>query len=375
MSRTISFLLALAAIGCATLALVGVAAYSFLNNPASTSDEVAVFEVKPGDGFKTIAKRLEETGLIGSAFKLELYARLTGAGRKVKMGEYAIRRSSTPAQVLEVISSGRSIEYVITIQEGFNKFEIAELLERQNVATKKDFLALVDDPAFVKETIGESLPTLEGYLFPETYHVTKFTGAKGLVKMMADRFKGSMSRLTLPTHPGTGRQMTRHELVTLASIIEKETGAPEERPLISSVFHNRLRLGMRMQTDPTVIYGIWEKTGVWNRNITKNDLLTPSRYNTYTMAGLPPGPISNPGAEALKAATLPANSEFLFFVSRNDGTHIFSKDYGGHQKAVTKFQIDRKAREGKSWRDLQKRQQASPDGVRSGNKKAAAPRP
>jgi UPF0755 protein len=148
---------------------------------------------------------------------------------------------------------------------------------------------------------------------------------------------------------------TRHQIVTLASIIEKETGAPEERPLISSVFHNRLLKKMRLQTDPTVIYGKAEKSGKIEINITRADLLTPSRYNTYVIPALPPGPIANPGKEALLAAVNPAASGYLFFVSQNDGTHVFSEDYSAHNRAVQKFQLDRKAREGKSWRDLQNR--------------------
>jgi UPF0755 protein len=172
---------------------------------------------------------------------------------------------------------------------------------------------------------------------------------------MVERFLQNFAKLQ--AMPGwNSTRLTRHQLVTLASIVEKETGAPEERPVISSVFHNRLRLNMKLQTDPTVIYGIWEQTGQWNRNISRDDLLAPSKYNTYTFVGLPVGPIANPGYEALLAAGGPAQTEFLFFVSRNDGTHVFSRDYGQHRSAVMQFQIDRAARDGKSWRDLKNRE-------------------
>jgi UPF0755 protein len=358
LSRTLSILLACIAVICGIAALVGGVAYSFLNSSASDSQEVAVFEVRPGDSFKAAARRLEEAGLLKSAQKFELYGRFSGIGKKMKVGEYAIRRNSTPLEIASVIVSGRSIEYVITVTEGFNRFEIADLLEKHAIADRKEFLALTREPAFIHSLLGEDIESLEGYLFPETYHVTKFTGARGLVRMMVERFKENFAKITLPVNPRTGEKMTRQELVTLASIIEKETGAPEERPLISSVFHNRMKIKMRLQTDPTVIYGVWEKSGSWNRNISRADLTTPTRYNTYVFEGLPFGPISNPGFEAIKAASQPAQSEFLFFVSRNDGTHIFSKDFGAHQKAVARFQLDRKAREGKSWRDLQKRKQA-----------------
>ena len=159
---------------------------------------------------------------------------------------------------------------------------------------------------------------------------------------------------------------TRHQIVTLASIIEKETGAPEERPLISSVFHNRLKKGMRLQTDPTVLYGKAERVGSFAINITTEDLRTPNRYNTYTIYGLPPGPIANPGREALSAVLAPAESTYLYFVSQNNGTHIFSSDYEAHNKAVKHFQLDPKAREGKSWRDLSKKKVEAPAAAPAG---------
>ena len=363
--KVLAILVAIGVVGAAGIAFV---AFSFLNTPASDSQEAAVFEIAPGESFKTVARRLQEQGLVTSADKMALYGRLTGAAGKVRVGEYSIRRDSKPAEVLSILSSGKSIEYSITVPEGHNIYEIADILEASGRVSKADFLQLARDPAFVKEVIGEPVSSLEGYLFPETYHITKFTGAKGLIKMMTSRFKENFAKVVVP--PGFG--LKSHEIVILASIIEKETGAPEERPVISSVFHNRLSMNMRLQTDPTVVYGKWEKTGTWDKNISKEDLLTPTRYNTYTLNGLPHGPIANPGFEALKAAVAPANTEFLFFVSRNDGTHIFSKEYGQHQKAVTQFQLDRKAREGKSWRDLQNRQ-AAPEQVNAAPAMKPAP--
>jgi len=150
---------------------------------------------------------------------------------------------------------------------------------------------------------------------------------------------------------------TRHQVVTLASMIEKETGAAQERPLISSVFHNRLRKRMRLQSDPTTIYGIWQN---YKGNLKRSDLVNPTQWNTYTIAALPVGPIGNPGFEAIQAALAPATSEFLFFVSNNDGTHAFSKTYEEHSNWVKKLQMDPKAREGKSWRDQYKKERESP---------------
>ncbi len=326
-------------------------AISFLNTPASDDGETTVFEVRPNESFKTIASRLEEQNLIRSARFLEIYGRLTKVGGKVRVGEYAIRKDAKPRDVLNVITSGKSIEYSVTIQEGFNIFEIADVIEERKIATRDEFLELVRDPALVKELLGFEATSLEGYLFPETYNITKFTGARGLVKMMVSRFKENFAKAKAMK----ASSLSDRELVILASIIEKETGAPEERPIIASVFYNRMKINMKLQTDPTTIYGLWEKTGTWDRNLSKNDLLTPSRYNTYSFVGLPPGPIANPGLEAMKAAAHPAESDSLFFVSRGDGTHVFSKDLKGHVNAIAKFQLDKKAREGKSWRDLQKR--------------------
>jgi UPF0755 protein len=328
---------------------------SYLKTPASNSPETTIFEVAPGQSFKSVVRRLEEQGLIKNARILELYTRFSSVGAIVKVGEYAIPKNANPLEVMAQIRSGKSIEYPITISEGLNLFEIADLVEQTKVlGTKDDFLSLVKDRKFVKEVLGEERASLEGYLFPETYKITKFTGAVGLVKMMISRFDENYQKAS----EGFTTNLTKHELVTLASIIEKETGAPEERPLISSVFHNRLKLNMKLQTDPTVIYGVWERTGIWNKNISKEDLLTPNRYNTYSFTGLPYGPIANPGYEAIRAAFSPAESDYLFFVSKNDGTHVFSKDFGAHKKAVGEFQLNKSAREGKSWRDLKKRPKA-----------------
>lgn len=364
MSSTRKFLLILIALVLAVVTSVGLIALRFLTEPASESSETAVFEVRPGESFKSVSRRLFEDGLVTSYSKLDLYAKMTGVGGKVRVGEYALRRDLNPREVLSILVSGKSIEYSVTVTEGSNRFEIGDALEKQGIIKRAEFLQLTGDEKFASELVGgEPVSTLEGYLFPETYHITKFTGARGLIKMMVARFKENFGKIRRDPE----NSLRPHQLVTLASIVEKETGAPEERAVIASVFYNRLKKGMRLQTDPTVVYGVWEKSGAWNRNISRQDLLTPTRYNTYTLEGLPYGPISNPGLDALKAAADPADTEFLFFVSRNNGTHVFSKDYKGHVNAVAQFQLDRKAREGKSWRDLKNRTE-KPTEVNSGSK-------
>lgn len=324
---------------------------SFLIKPASHEDKKIIFLVQQGS-FGLIASQLQHIGVIKDARMFSLYARLTAKTGSVKIGEYEFNTNMTPSQVLSILTSGKSITYPITIPEGTNMYEISMLLESRGFAKKEEFLALCKNREFIKELLGETLPSLEGYLFPNTYIFTKFTGTKEIIREMVKQFlnayaEASSGPMTVP--------MKRHEAVTLASIIEKETGAPEERGLVSSVFHNRLKKRMMLQTDPTVIYGVFDTTGVMPQNIRKSDLLTPNRYNTYTFKGLPFGPISNPGKEAIIAAFNPEDSEFLFFVSKNDGTHTFTTSYQDHSKAVSKFQVDKKQRQGKSWRDLSKK--------------------
>lgn len=338
----------------AVMAGVGYVAKEFLQSRPSETGQEVVYEVLPGKSFKAISKDLESKGLIKSASLFNIYARFTGERSRIKVGEYLLKTNMTPNEVMGVITSGKSIARSITITEGMSIYEIGDLFERQGLGSAESFVKLVRDPQFVKTLLGEDHESLEGYLFPETYMVTKYTDAKTIVNNMVKRFKAVFGEVS------TQAQLpawSRHQIVTLASIIEKETGAPHERPLISSVFHNRLQKKMRLQTDPTVIYGKAESTGKIEINITRSDLLSPTRYNTYVISGLPPGPISNPGRESLLAAMKPEPSEYLFFVSQNDGTHVFTKDYKDHQAAVTKFQLDRKAREGKSWRDLKKKEQ------------------
>lgn len=330
-------------------------AFRFVRSPASQDSALVVFSVDKGQTLREIALALEKERLITDAKKFRVYVRFKALGNKVRAGEYALRRDMPPSEILRILASGRSIEYIVTVSEGLNRFEIASIVDRLGLGTKEEFLRVTQDRSFIKSTLGQDLPSLEGFLYPETYYVTRASGVRGLVRQMVSKFKEKFAQI--PSGNSEATPLTSHQIVVLASIIEKETGAPEERPLISSVFHNRIRKGMRLQTDPTVIYGIWTKTGSWNRNISRQDLVTPTPYNTYLIPGLPPGPIANAGWEALVAAVRPARSEFLFFVSRNDGTHVFSKDYRQHKTAVGDYQLNRKAREGKSWRDLKKRTQ------------------
>jgi len=325
---------------------------SFVTDSPSNDATEVVYEVGQGRTFTGVAVDLESKGLIKDAKLFRLYARFVGKGSKLKVGEYALRRNMTPQQVLNTLSSGVSIGRTLTISEGLNIFEISELYQAKGFGTKDEFLNVVLDKTFIKSLLGEEHDSLEGYLYPETYSLTKYSTTKTLVTQMVQNFQRIYNEV-IPNSEIKG--LTKHQIVTLASIVEKETGAAEERPIISSVFHNRLAKGMMLQTDPTILYGIAQENRKVILKIGREDIRRPTRYNTYVIKGLPPGPIANPGREALLATVKPDSTDFLFFVSENDGTHVFSTNYEAHNAAVKKFQVNPNARKGKSWRDLNKK--------------------
>lgn len=328
----------------------------FLNKSPGDEHKAIVFEVPNGVAFHHIANELQARGVITNAFKLGLYAKFTGQATHVKVGEYELFTDMKPADVLQTLVSGKSISYELVVPEGNNIFDIRDSLNKLWAGRGDDFLKLVTNQKFIQQLTGFSLPSLEGYLFPETYSLTKFTTNEVLVRHMFDKFQEVIKE----TNQNPKFTMPLGEQVILASMIEKETGAPEERPMIASVFYNRRAKHMRLQSDPTIIYGLAvERKGEVPKNITKADILHPTLYNTYTVPDLPTAPISNPGRAALKAALNPIESGYLFFVSRNDGTHVFTESLEKHTQAVVKFQVDKRAREGKSWRDLSKRNKSS----------------
>lgn len=324
---------------------------AFLSTPARPKHDEAIrdviFDIPEGKSFYTIARELEEKGLITDAFKFKILVRLLYSHTPLKVGEYKLTTGLRPREILQIITSGHSITYPLTIPEGQNVFEIREQINQLWPGRGDEFFTLATNVEFIKKLIGQAAPSLEGYLYPETYTLSKYTAMQALIRQMVDQFNRQQEAVV----SSAKIKMPLHELVTLASVIEKETGAAEERPLISSVFHNRLRKHMRLQSDPTILYGILIQTQQMKSNITKADIHQPTAYNTYTVPALPLGPIANPGREALWAAANPANSEYLYFVSRNDGTHVFTTNYKDHEKAVKKFQLDRKMRKDKSWRD------------------------
>ncbi|MEM7645438.1 MAG: endolytic transglycosylase MltG [Pseudomonadota bacterium] len=318
-----------------------VALHMYLAQPTGLQKN-ALFWVKKGSSFNGVAQQLQKRGVVANASLFAKIGRFYGYDKKLKFGEYQMTSEMTYDDVYKKITSGDSFRYSVTFVEGDHIYDYARILEKKGLCKKKDFLALVKNTGFIKKILGERQKTLEGYLFPDTYSFSKVDGAKKMIKTMVSRFFTKTKSLGF-----SNSKLSRHQAVTLASIIEKETGAAFERPLISSVFHNRMKKKMRLQTDPTIIYGILDKTGREITNIRKKDIRAPTAYNTYVIKGLPPGPIANPGFESLKAALNPKKSDFLYFVSQNDGTHVFSKTYKAHQGAVRKYQLNPKRRQRK----------------------------
>jgi len=282
-----------------------------------------------------VAHALEEQGLIRDARAARWLARFEDLSSKLKVGEYELSRAQSTREILETLAVGRVQTHAVVIPEGLRAVEIAMRLDAAGLADRDAFLEIVTDPAAARER-GLDAASLEGYLFPDTYRFARGLPAAAVVDAMVDEFKAVYREL----EPLVERQdLSMHELVTLASIVEKETGAPDERPLIAAVFLNRLKRRMRLETDPTVIYGVEDFDG----NLRKVHLLDESNpYNTYKIPGLPPGPIASPGRDALEAVLEPADSPYLFFVSRNDGTHVFSKSYAEHERAVDRYQRRRR---------------------------------
>lgn len=333
-------------------AFIGLEGLRFAHRPVSDRSDQLLFEVSPGESFHQVASRLANLNLVSNKRKFLILGRINQAATNIRIGEYELRYNMSPMEILNILKSGISAKRVLTIPEGYNRYEIAQLFQEAGLGKSDDYLKITEDKALIRELLQQDLSSLEGYLYPETYYFTKFSGAREVVKTQVKRFLEQFESVKgTPPLP-----LDRHQVVILASMIEKETGAPEERPTIASVFFNRLVKNMKLQSDPTTLYGILDLTKVMKKNITKQDLLTPTRYNTYTVPALPYGPIANPGKEALSSVFRPAQTNYLFFVSRNDGTHIFSENLQGHNQAVQKFQMNAKARQGKSWRDLKKRE-------------------
>lgn len=307
----------------------------YLDAPTTDTGETRSVEIPNGTPFNQVATMLEKEGVITGSRKFRWLAWFQGIEKEIKAGDYTFRTGMRPSEVIDMLVEGRYTTITVTIPEGFTVLQIARIFQEKGLGREEVFLALSVDPQFIKslQIKGNSL---EGFLFPDTYQFRKGMGEDAILREMVGRFKQVYSDAYRKRAKELGLNQT--EVVTLASIIEKETSDPSERYVIGAVFHNRLKKGIPLQSDPTVIYGIKN----FNGNLTKEDLQTETPFNTYLIRGLPPQPIANPGEESIKAALYPSPDNYLYFVSKNNGTHHFSATLEEHNRAVDTYQRKRR---------------------------------
>lgn len=320
------FLLLSLALGVSLFAL-------YLFFPLSREARVVEVKVERGEPFAAVVEKLTRQRVIAHGRLFSLWAHLLGADKKIQWGLYRFELPLSPHEVLTRLKLGKGVFLRVTIPEGLTVAEVADLLESHGVLARQAFIAETKNSELLADLGLER--GIEGYLFPDTYYFTPLSTARDVLLAMVERFRKAFSPEMERRASELG--LNAHQAVTLASLIEKETGIEDERPLVSAVFHNRLRANMPLQSDPTVIYGL----GAFSGNLTRQDLRTPTRYNTYLISGLPPGPICNPGISSLRAAIAPATAPYLYFVSKNDGSHAFSVTLAEHNRAVRLYQKGR----------------------------------
>lgn len=292
-------------------------------------------EIPPGAGPASIGRRLAQTGVIRDQLSFRIALARSGQARRLQAGEYRFDRPMTTREVIDKIARGDVFLRPVTFREGLTVRQMAEIYERDGGGSKAEFLRAAENASLIHD-IDPSAPDLEGYLFPDTYTLPRRTTADQLVQRMVTAFRDVMTPDLVQR--AAARGMSVRELMTLASLVEKETAKPGERPIVAAVYTNRLKIGMGMQCDPTVIYAL-ERAGKYDGNLTRENLQFDSPYNTYRYSGLPPGPIANPGLASLEAAVRPAPVSHLYFVSRNDGSHVFADTLAEHNRNVQEWQI------------------------------------
>jgi UPF0755 protein len=293
-------------------------------------------QVTEGMSFKTIAGTLQKEGLIRYRGYFEIIGRVQGISRKVRTGYYGLSTNMSMWEVLDALRKGKIIEYEVVVPEGYNLYQIGWTISGTPLISEPhEFVDLVKNKKYV-HSLGIEADTLEGYLFPDTYYLPKGIKLDEIPKKMVQRYKAIFT----DSYRNRAKELgfTEHQIITLASIVEKEAKVSSERKLISAVYHNRLKQGMKLQADPTAVYG----TKAWITRVTSQDLKRISPYNTYLHKGLPPGPIANPGEGAILATLYPENVDYLFFVAQGDGSHFFSRDFGAHEKAIGRYRSNQK---------------------------------
>lgn len=300
-----------------------------------TGDEVFV-DVAAGDSSRVIASRLADAGVVQDALTFRLAVWQSGRDRQLQAGEYHFDEPLSALDVIDTIARGRVYLRLITFPEGLTIEEMATVFDGSPFGDRDAFMVAANRVELISD-LDPDATSLEGYLFPETYALPRDAAADDLVEAMVSQFRQTF-RPELRDHVRQS-EMTVREAVTLASLIEKETGSADEHPLVSAVYTNRLRIGMPLQCDPTVIYAL-QLEGLYDGNLTRANLKHDSPYNTYVYGGLPPGPIAAPGRAALEAVVAPADVSHLYFVSRNDGTHEFADTLREHNRNVQRYQVE-----------------------------------
>jgi UPF0755 protein len=321
--------------------LAGAAAwwmYGQVVEPYRGYQEPEVFvDIPSGSGPARIGQRLVAAGVVRDTTVFRAALLISGQARALKAGEYRFAEPMHALEVIDTIARGDVYKRLLTFREGLTILEMAQLFEDKQFGTAADFRKAAGNAALIAD-LDPAAPDLEGYLFPETYSLPRQTPAAEVVAQMVANFRQALSPELRQAAAADG--FTVRQLVTLASLVEKETGAPAERPLVAAVYRNRLKIRMGMQADPTVIYAL-QKAGKYQGNLTRAHLRElDSPYNTYKYSGLPPGPIAAPGRASLEAAARPADVDYLYFVSRNDGTHVFASTLDEHNRNVFTWQIE-----------------------------------
>ncbi len=307
--------------------------FEFLSTPKSPPEKI-LYEIERGEGAKSLAEHLKEKGILQKKMTFLIGHSLFYSQKTIKAGEYVFDLPLSIQKILHIITNGEILLHAATIPEGLTRMEIADHLESLDFSERQAFMKASEDTTAIS-VIDSEARDLEGYLFPETYFFSKGVTTEKIVRSMTTQFKDTFSEEWTRRSDEIG--LTIREIVILASLIEKETSLPDERPLVSAVFHNRLKKQMKLDCDPTIIYAL-KQDGQFKDRLRTKDLRLDSPYNTYLYRGLPPGPIANPGKDSIAAALYPADKDFLFFVSKNDGSHHFSRSFREHQNAVNKFQ-------------------------------------
>jgi UPF0755 protein len=335
--KTLKVLIFLVVLALIAAAGVGVTLYKRTSEPyRGYADAEQFVEIAPGSSTRAIGQQLIAGGLIQNDVTFRAALWRTGAARALKAGTYRFDAPMAAVDVIRKIEKGDTWVLRLTFPEGLNILEMSKIFEQQKFGPASAFLQAARDAMPIVH-VDPAARDLEGYLFPETYSLPPKTPATRLVRLMVDRFEQLFTEEM--RQAAEARGLTTREAVTLASIVEKETAKAEERPIVAAVYMNRLKARMPLQCDPTVIYAL-ERAGRYNGNLTRADLEMDSPYNTYRYPGLPPGPIASPGLASLKAAVAPADVDFLYFVSRNDGSHVFSRTLEEHNANVHKFQVE-----------------------------------